>query len=239
MALAVRTWRSSTIAKRRPTNRDDILEKFSDQLDRRTAAGLTAFPRKPLIVECAIAEQGESKAVRFIMIVVHLKAFGDAQSRARRQLASSILIDMIRQIREVENLPVVLGGDFNDKYHSDSLGPIADTPDLLTLTADDATTDAISYVGLSHRSLIDHVVVSGDVNPDSCATSWGTTRRSCARPPDQRFRGRGLRSCTGRFPHGLSRDGINASHRWGRRPGNPEGSGGNGAGRKSKNRCPP
>ena len=35
------------------------------------------------------------------------------------------------------------------------------------MTADDAATDAISYVGNSHRSLIDHIMVSNDVRMGS------------------------------------------------------------------------
>ena len=97
------------------------------------------------------------------MIVVHLKAFGDAQSRSRRKLASEKLAEIIEDIRQSENLPVVLGGDFNEQLDNDVLLSLTQTPDLFAMTADDSTTDAISYVGNSHRSLIDHIIISRDV----------------------------------------------------------------------------
>ena len=45
---------------------------------------------------------------------------------------------------------------------------------MLAMTADDATTDAVSYVGGSRRSLIDHIIVSrdlrlGDISNDDAA----------------------------------------------------------------------
>jgi len=140
----------------------DIPQRHESRLNKRTASGKTAFPREPLFAHCSIHE-GNGEPIEFIMILVHLKAFGDAQSRARRRLASEILTQIIEDIREIEKLPVVLGGDFNERLDTDVLKALAESPDLFSLTADDATTDAISYVGRSHRSLIDHIVVSDDV----------------------------------------------------------------------------
>lgn len=131
-------------------------------LESRSAAGKTVFPRLPLFAECQVSE-GNSRPLKFIMIVVHLKAFGDAQSRERRRLAALALARIIDDIREVEQLPVVLGGDFNERLDTDVLRALKESPDLFSLTADDASTDAISYVGGSHDSLIDHIMVSNDV----------------------------------------------------------------------------
>ena len=99
----------------------------------------------------------------------HLKAFGDALSRERRRLASEALITIIDDIRETEQLPVVLGGDFNERIDTDVLNAITTSPDLFSMTIDDASNDAISYVGNRHRSLIDHIVVSRDVQPGDIA----------------------------------------------------------------------
>ena len=85
-----------------------------------------------------------------------------------------MLAEIIEDIRQNEGLPVVLGGDFNEQLDNDVLSALTDTPDLFAMTADDATTDAISYVGTSHRSLIDHIitsrdVVAGDISGDDAA----------------------------------------------------------------------
>ena len=142
------------------TRRKDIADRHAGNLRRRTSAGKTAFPRWPLFADCKVGTG--ASAVRFIMIVVHLKAFGDVQSQARRRLASEILAEIIEDVRETEKLPVVLGGDFNERLDNDVLSAIKDAPDLVSLTADDATDGAISYVGRRYRSLIDHIVVSAD-----------------------------------------------------------------------------
>ena len=142
--------------------RSDIAERNMDRLRARTPAGKTAFPRFPLFAECRVADTDGSDA-RFIFIVVHLKAFGDAESRARRRLAAEKIAEIIEDIRDNDDLPVILGGDLNDRLNTDVFAPLQDSPDLFALTADDATTDAISFVGDRHRSLIDHIVVSSDV----------------------------------------------------------------------------
>jgi endonuclease/exonuclease/phosphatase family metal-dependent hydrolase len=144
------------------TLNEDIPRRHRRRLAQRTASGKTAFPRAPLFAHCSVSE-GNRSPIEFIMIVVHLKAFGDAQSRARRRLAAKILREIIEDIRVTEQLPVVLGGDFNERLDTDVLNSLSTSPDLFSLTADDATTDAISYIGDSHRSLIDHIMVSNDV----------------------------------------------------------------------------
>jgi endonuclease/exonuclease/phosphatase family metal-dependent hydrolase len=108
------------------------------------------------------------------MLVIHLKAFGDAESAARRALAATMLVEIIENLRRTEGLPVLLGGDFNDALNTSVFKPLQDSPDLFSLTADDASSDAISFVGSSHRSLIDHIVVSrdtelGEISSDDAA----------------------------------------------------------------------
>lgn len=162
--LAVLFDQATTRVKLRP----DLVSRYdtSDLLGARTSGGHTAFPRKPLLAQCRILEQNGRAPLEVLMLVVHLKAFGDHTSRARRRLASKVLVEIVADLRETTGLPVLLGGDFNDLLTSSSLEPLQDAPDLFSLTLDDATggdASAISYVGASHRSLIDHIVTSGDV----------------------------------------------------------------------------
>ncbi len=141
-----------------------ILNRHKSAWAAMTGSGRTAFPRRPLIASVKIAPNTQGgDPVEFIMIVLHLKAFGDPQSKARRRLAAEILTEVIEDIRETEKLPVVLGGDLNETLNTDVLSPLTDVPDLFTLTSDAAADNALSYVGANHRSLIDHIVVSSDV----------------------------------------------------------------------------
>src|SRR5262249_48830489 len=82
--LAVLYDRTTSHVKLRP----DLLAKYdnSDLLRARTVTGQLAFPRQPLLAECEILEAAGTQPLRFLFLVVHLKAFGDAQSRARRAL---------------------------------------------------------------------------------------------------------------------------------------------------------
>jgi endonuclease/exonuclease/phosphatase family metal-dependent hydrolase len=143
--------------------RHDLTQRYAERLAARTRSGRTAFPREPLFASCTIRGDGTLGEQRFLLILVHLKAFGDPQSVARRRLAARMLAEIIEDLREVEGLPVVVGGDFNEQLTTDVLDPLTGAPDLLALTADDADDGAISYVGVSHRSLIDHVLVSSDI----------------------------------------------------------------------------
>ncbi|HEX7184437.1 MAG TPA: trypsin-like peptidase domain-containing protein [Thermoanaerobaculia bacterium] len=144
--------------------RRDLAERYSEQLAARTPAGRSAFPRPPLFAQCVISGDRGLGEARFLLLLVHLKAFGDAQSTARRRLAAKMLAEIVNDLRERERLPVILGGDFNEQLTTDVLSPLTGSPDTVALTADDAVSGAISFVGTSHRSLIDHIIVSGDVS---------------------------------------------------------------------------
>jgi endonuclease/exonuclease/phosphatase family metal-dependent hydrolase len=149
-------------------NRKDIAQRHKKRLNARTPSGKSAFPRHPLFVECHIEDENNQET-KFIIIIVHLKAFGDAQSRARRRLASDILAEIIDDVRDREDIPIVFGGDFNEKLDNQVLSALKTSPDLFGLTLDDASTDAISYVGDYHRSLIDHIIVSRDAQMGNIA----------------------------------------------------------------------
>ena len=140
----------------------NLSEKHRSLLNQRTSTGRTIFPRQPLFAKC-ILEEEDGRTAEFLFIVVHLKAFGDAISRERRRQAAGILSQIIDELRESEELPVVLGGDFNERLDTDVLQAIKDSPDLVTMTADDATLGSLSFIGPRQKSLIDHLVVSNDV----------------------------------------------------------------------------
>ncbi|MCC6875817.1 MAG: trypsin-like peptidase domain-containing protein [Sandaracinaceae bacterium] len=148
-------------------NRSDLHQRFEAQLGARTAGGHTAFPRAPLFAEITI-DEGAGRKVSFMMIVVHLKAFGDAQSRARRNLAADKLAEIVAALRQ-EGFSTMVGGDFNEELRTNVLAPLTDAPDLFALTADDDASGALSYVGSTHRSLIDHLVIRTDVRTGDIA----------------------------------------------------------------------
>lgn len=143
---------------------NDILAKNATKLRAKTRTGKTAFPRDPLFARCEVKDDDDA-SIRFMIIVVHLKAYvDDASSRARRALAAKILAEIIHDIRETEDIPVILGGDFNELLTNNTLAPFKDTADLFAMTADDAVSGAATYVGGSFRSVIDHIMISGDVS---------------------------------------------------------------------------
>lgn len=123
--------------------------------------GKHVFPRLPMFAKCVV-EEGDNRSTEFIMIVVHLKAFFDTLSKERRRRAAKTMVRVIKDLREEHELPVIFLGDFNEKLTSDVLDAIKNAPDLLTITSDDATSGAASYIG-SRKSLIDHIIISDDV----------------------------------------------------------------------------
>lgn len=147
--------------------RTDINSKYKTLLSKTTSSGKSAFPekREPLFAKCSVKEN--NKDVEFLMIVVHLKAMVDPISTERRKLATnmlSIIIEDLRKNQEFKDIPIVLGGDFNDKITSNSLLDIADSKDLIVMTKDDEDSGHLSYVKSPFFSLIDHILVSKDIN---------------------------------------------------------------------------
>lgn len=137
----------------------EVSARHSDALAAKIE-GKEVFPRKPLIARVVVG------TTSFAMLVVHLKSKRDrnaALAARRRRAAAETLRLIVEDIREVEGLPVAVGGDFNEDLTTDVLSGLTDAPDHLTLTANDQANGAISYVGHSHRSLIDHVIISDDL----------------------------------------------------------------------------
>ncbi len=143
-------------------HRTDILDDFDEQLSRRIA-NKSVFPRKPLFAECEVGHKESGTKVRYLKIVVHLKAFFDDTSRLRRREAARALREIIDALRaDDDSLSIVLGGDFNEFLSTDVLGDLTDSPSLFAMTADDDASGAASFIG-AQQSLIDHIIVSSDV----------------------------------------------------------------------------
>ena len=107
----------------------EIAREHRGLLDTKTSSGRRAFPRDPLFARCRVDDQNAAP-VEFLMVVVHFKAFGDAQSRQRRRLAANALAQIIMEERETKRIPVILGGDFNELLNNDVLSALTSTPDL-------------------------------------------------------------------------------------------------------------
>lgn len=120
------------------------------------------FPRPPLAVTFEV--KGRLGASQLTVVVVHLKAMVDAQSRDRRRRAILALDAWMAAHRELGH-PVMVIGDWNDDIDapagSNVFAPLLGRPDAYApLTLDPAQRDEYSYIPF--RRLIDHIVVTAD-----------------------------------------------------------------------------
>lgn len=121
------------------------------------------FPRPPLV---AFVEVKENNTVvfDFILIVNHLKAFGDSESEERRRNACIKLKDYIdTSILSGSEKDVIVLGDLNDEIDvppADNVFTVFldDSNNYRFLTAD--LSSQYSYPG--YNSLIDHILITSD-----------------------------------------------------------------------------
>jgi len=128
-----------------------------------------AFPRSPFEVDMTIASNGRS--YRLHLIVVHLKASTDAESRDRRRQATALLKGYLDdQAAQDSTANYMIAGDWNDALE-DPLGTnsfpsfLGDPQDYEFLDmpmAGKAQYASIAYSG----SLIDHLLVNRAACPD-------------------------------------------------------------------------
>jgi endonuclease/exonuclease/phosphatase family metal-dependent hydrolase len=124
-----------------------------------------AFPRAPLIAYVTI-KMDNSTIFDFMMIIVHLKAFIDDESKSRRRIACQKLkyyIDTFL-ITGYEK-DIIIMGDFNDELldlSDDNIFSVflADSVNYHFLTYPLANQP--TYIG-QYTSAIDHILVSADV----------------------------------------------------------------------------
>ena len=142
-------------------------DRHRQRIDVRTSTGRRVFPQAPLFARCTVA--GDSaKPVEFMMIIVRFKAFGNAWSPERRHLAATALVEILVEERNSQQVPIVMGCDSIELLNSHVLGLIDGVPDLLGVNSDDGGAEA-AYIGNRYESLIDQIVVSGDVSTRSAS----------------------------------------------------------------------
>ncbi len=122
------------------------------------------FPRSP--VKALVEVLGQDGEVRFdfVFVVVHLKAFGDPESRQRRAAAIVRLEGWMEERLRGPEQDILVVGDFNDLL-TDSPAtnvytPLADPTRFRFLTAMAAAAGDYTYP--SFESFIDHVLVTTD-----------------------------------------------------------------------------
>lgn len=142
----------------------DVIDRH-ENLITETISGKRVFPRMPLIAKVTV-ENDDAESTTFVMIVVHLKSKAGGNkplSRKRRARAAESLRIIADDIRDSLKLPVIIGGDYNEDLSNDVLSGLTDAPEFFTLTSNDEEDGAISFLNPRFASLIDHVVVAGDL----------------------------------------------------------------------------
>lgn len=123
-----------------------------------------AFPRPP--IKAHVTVKGTTPEFDFDFVVVHLKAYFDAESEDRRRQACTKLDAWIRdRIASGADRDVVIAGDWNDRLGDEPADNIfqvfLDAPgDYSFLTYPLLATGETSYI--PYDSLIDHVMVTSD-----------------------------------------------------------------------------
>jgi endonuclease/exonuclease/phosphatase family metal-dependent hydrolase len=116
--------------------------------------------------------QKNNRVFDFTLIVVHLKAFGDPESQARRQRAIQKLKSYIQnRLQQSGNDPdYIIAGDWNDELEDPPQNnvflPFLDDPAnyrFLTEPFAGSSTE-YSYIGGSFRSLIDHIMITASID---------------------------------------------------------------------------
>ncbi len=127
-----------------------------------------SFPRPPLQVY--VQATGNQKTFDFTLIVLHLKATGEAASVQRRRSACAKLKQYLdEQLASAADKDFVVAGDWNDSLTDPETENVFqvflnDSQDyiFLTLPLAQNPTENASYIGGSYRSLIDHLMITAD-----------------------------------------------------------------------------
>ncbi len=132
-----------------------------------TEDGYSAFPRPPFYAYVEIRDNTGIK-FDFNIIVLHLKAFSDEQSEARRRLACTLLKEYIdQQIAAGADSDFVVLGDWNDKLtdkrKDNVFNSFLDDSSHYTFLSE-SVVDKSSYIPIS--GLIDHILITVNAEDD-------------------------------------------------------------------------
>lgn len=122
------------------------------------------FPRSVLSADFDVLGAAEPTTLSFA--VVHLKAFGDAQSVARRRGAIDLLREWVDERRDDDEGQIVIVGDWNDRLTDDEEDNV-----FLSLSEDDARAQFLTLEAaeagessyIPFPSLIDHILVTDEI----------------------------------------------------------------------------
>lgn len=135
-----------------------------DAVERLFSRDSYAFPRDPLALELRVLDERGAVVFDFTLVVLHLKAMVDEESRQRRVAAIVALEEWMRARAAIDPDLVVIG-DFNDELgdgpDQNVFGPFLDAPERYAfLTHDTERAGAYSYIPF--QAMIDHVLVTTD-----------------------------------------------------------------------------
>ncbi|RZA25285.1 MAG: hypothetical protein EOP10_07315 [Proteobacteria bacterium] len=124
-----------------------------------------AFPRPPLAVRLDPIKEGRND---IMVIIVHLKAFGDEDSAQRRERANIALQGYAADLLANEpKLQIVLLGDFNQPLGTplerEVFRPWFDRPETYSVKTDsNVKKNDYSFFGNAFFSFIDHIIASNN-----------------------------------------------------------------------------
>ncbi len=127
------------------------------------------FPRLPYSVY--IQASHNKKSFDFTLIVLHLKAQGDAASVQKRKVAIQTLEQYVSdELQQVGDSDFIIAGDWNDELEDapaqNVFNPFLNKPQqyvFLTLPFVGSQTE-YTYIGGSFESLIDHIMVTASID---------------------------------------------------------------------------
>lgn len=128
-----------------------------------------SFPRPPLKVYATAHK--DTHIFDFTFIILHLKAFGDSESQARRRSACEILKNYLdTEIVVSPDKDYIVVGDWNDELTDlppDNVFQVfLDDPDDYRFLTLSIPSGDYSYIGGSFRSNIDQILITSDAEQE-------------------------------------------------------------------------
>lgn len=127
------------------------------------------FPRPPLLTYVSVKKDGQT-VFDFTMIILHFKAFEDAESESRRRNACIKLHNYIDlNLLTGDDTDVIVLGDMNDEIDDPSQSNVftvflEDTMNYEFITMPIA--DEPTYIGGGYLSTIDHILITDNVRAE-------------------------------------------------------------------------